>query len=154
MPQDRRIPLLIVGGLLVILAGFIQNTDWINLFGVKINLILASVLVLGLFINNPWHRIILAIIGTALTGQPGWNTESLVLLALLIAAPYFKNYLFGQPAFNNIILIFTATIAFYLIINPGFLISYPAVVLLEVIYNLIFGSMLYFILEKKYAVYI
>lgn len=142
-----------IGCLLVFLASLIQNTDLISFFGVKANLILALVITLGLFIHNPWHYIILSIIGTAFLKPSGWDRESLVLLALFIAAPHFKKYLFGQQAFNNIFLILTATTVFYLVVNPGFLISQSAIVLLELIYNLIAGSALYVILEKKYAVH-
>lgn len=147
--------LLIIGFLLVFFAALLQNTELASFFSVKINLVLALVITLSLFIRNPWHYAVLAITGVAflkLSSGPDW--QSFVLLVLLASAFYFKKHLFGQPAMNNLFLILAATLIFYLAVNGKFLVNRPAAVFSELIYNLAVGSILYFILDKKYAVHL
>jgi hypothetical protein len=132
-------------------AVWLQSTDWLSFFGVKINLLLVLVLVLGLFLKSFWHYAFIALTVVAILKiGPLWNRQSLALLGIFLAAFYFKKYLFGKPILNNTVLIAAGTLLFYLFSDPAFLIQNSLILIQELIYNLIGGWILFLILEKNF----
>lgn len=143
--------IFITGIVLVFLGGLLQNTEFITLYGVKMNLVLVLLLTFGFFINNPWHYLILALEGTLLLKvSPGLDTQTLVLLVLIFLAFWLRKYLAWQPIISNVFLIAVATTLFHLLIDFNFLIYNTPTILLEVLYNIIGGLILYLILEKTH----
>lgn len=140
---------LFLGVAAVFLAALVQNTEAAVFYGVKINLVLILVIVLGLFTKNFREYLIFVLTGVAMIKPaPGIDFMSGVFFVLLIGSFYLKNLLSGKPMANAVLLIFSSTILFYLITAPRFLTAATASFLLELIYNAIGGLILYLILEK------
>lgn len=137
----------------VFFAGLLQNTELISFYGVKINLVLVLVLLLGIFIDSFWQYLTLSLIGVLMIKiTPGLDSQTLALLIIFLTAFYFKGHLFGKPIINSVFLIIAGTSLFYLLTDPKFLIHGTAIFSLELVYNAIGGLVGYLILEKIYYV--
>ena len=152
MFRNREISLFITAVILVLVSALLQNTEFLSFYGIKINLVLALLLTFGFFIHNFWHYLTLSLEGILLLKiSPGLDKQTLALFILVIAAFYLKKYLFWQPIINNVFLIIVATALFYLLIDFDFLIYNTATIILEAVYNVICGLVLYLILKRIYG---
>src|SRR3989338_5944357 len=75
--------------LLVIAAGILQNTDLLNIAGVKPNLSLAALIVLGFFINKFTDYLILILISALLIKTAAGFEISIIVFAAIPAIFYF-----------------------------------------------------------------
>ena len=145
--QSKQSLLFISGLAAAVVAALLQKTDLLVFFGVKINLSLALVLTLSLFLKNFWHYAVIAFAAAAVLTAPFWNRQSLILLGIFLAVFYCKRYLFGKPIFNNTVLILAGAFLFYLFSDPEFLIWLPVIFIQEAIYDLIVGWISFLIYE-------
>lgn len=124
--------------IILILAGLLQQTQFLLVLGVKPNLALVVVLSLVYFIKDRWFFILLSIIGALLTMMaPGFSMALIISIAFPIFFYLIKNLIPWQPLFSTLIFIFITTI----------ILDYPNVFLAEIIYNISLGFVLYFIFK-------
>lgn len=135
---------LIVAILIFVLAGLFQNTHVFAVFGVKPNLLLIALISLSFFIKDirVYLNFVLASILISSVGG-GISTEQIVLAVLTLAVFPAGRYFRWQPTFNNLLIIGVATPIFYLLTAPAFLLSGWQVVSGEIVYNLLWGFVLF-----------
>ncbi|OGY65851.1 MAG: hypothetical protein A3A16_02180 [Candidatus Harrisonbacteria bacterium RIFCSPLOWO2_01_FULL_44_18] len=130
--------------LLVIAAGILQNTDLLNIAGVKPNLSLAALIVLGFFINKFTDYLILILISALLIKTAAGFEISIIVFAAIPAIFYFlRRLLPWRASLNNLILIFAGTLLLYLLIDPAFISRGVGIFISEAAYNLILGAVLF-----------
>lgn len=130
--------------LAVFVSGLLQSTDILNIYGIKPNIVLAVLIAASFFLTNfliYFSLILLAII--TLLFQGGLQSEQLILGILASAAFLAEKKLHWWPILNNLVLIGMGTVIFYLLSSPAFLIGNPLLVLGELTYNLVLGSLFF-----------
>lgn len=124
--------------IILILAGLLQQTQFLSVLGIKPNLALVVILSSVYFIKDRRFFILLSIIGALLTMMaPGLSPALIISIALPIFFYLIKNIIPWQPLFSTLIFIFITTI----------ILDYPNVFLAEIIYNISLGFVLYFIFK-------
>lgn len=126
--------------LIIIAAGFVQNTGLFVLYGIKPDLLLSALIALSFFLPDIFIYggfIVLAVIFLTLSGNCCFDSVAFTLI--VFAAPFIGRRLHWQPLFNNLFLIGAGTILFYLLASPTFLINNWPLVIGELIYNLVMG---------------
>lgn len=135
----KRLLLFIV---LVAAAGLAQNTNLFNFYGLKPDLTLAVLITLLPLVGGFYDY--LAVTLAALF----FIRSEIFALAALAAYPTAR-YLPWSQFGNNIFLITAGTLVIYLFSAPAWAAQNPFLVLGEVIYNLVLGSALYFVLWER-----
>ena len=132
--------------LLVVLAAFLQLTNFFNLFGVKPNFslaVLAAIATSGIIFRD---YLLLALLSAIfLKFNPGFDAGILAFAVTAFAVFAANNYLPWNRYINNIILIVAATLLLQILLVP-IRINLP-----EVIYNVILGVVVLMILPKDYG---
>ncbi|MFH1759205.1 MAG: hypothetical protein ABH822_01430 [Patescibacteria group bacterium] len=122
---------------LIIIAALLQGTFILEVWGVKPNLVLALLIVLIFSVRDWLAYSLLVIVGVLLLKSfPGVDWRALAIIPLALGSYFIKDWLPWRPYFSNIVLIAIATAIFSL---PNF---FPG----EIIYNLILGTIIYFLL--------
>ncbi len=130
--------------LLVALAGLVQNTSLFSIFGTKPNLLLAVLVAASFFIDPLPAFWVLALESMLfLRFESGFQLELLIWIFLLSVAYFVGRVLPWRQSVNNLALVFSAIIVFYLIVDFGYLIGAPLPVLGEIFYTLIFSVLFY-----------
>ncbi|TSC82996.1 MAG: hypothetical protein G01um101419_349 [Parcubacteria group bacterium Gr01-1014_19] len=129
---------------IILLAGLFQNTGVFNIFGVKPNLLLA-VLIPAIFFLDQILAVAAALAIALLVSdfRAGFAGESVVLALLILIVPVFGRRLPWNPFINNMVLVGAATIVFYLLTGPAYIVSSPLGVLGEIFYNSLFAAIFY-----------
>lgn len=134
---------------LIIILGLLQNTGILSFYGVKPNLLLAFLISISFFTHDFLIYLSFILISVILLNfQIGFALEQIIFALLTIVAFFIGRRLHWKHIFNNLLLIGASTILFYLLTSPDFLISNWLTVLLETIYNLIFGLVFFKFFEK------
>ena len=132
---------------LVVVVGLMQNTTLVNIAGVKPNLILVLLLFfIPLTANFYEYLVLLLVAGSVLNLGGSFNGNVVVLLVALVFAYLIHRRLLWAKYFNNLILIALSTALFYVLSSPSFIYENWDIVLREIIYNLILGSVLILLL--------
>lgn len=125
--------------MLVTLAALLQNTDVANFLGIKPNFVLIILLPLTFFIKDWRYYLMLVVIaGLLLSIVSVWDWSAAFFAALLAVAYVLKNFLPWQPFFNNLTLLIAITVA----------VSFPVFLPVEIILNVILGTMVYYLLKE------
>ena len=138
--------------LIVLSAVLLQNTGFLNVYGVKPNLVMAVLISISFFAADLASYIFLAV--AALVGlkfRAGFEIESLIIIGLSRASFVMGRRLQWKPFINNAVLIGVGTILFYLLAAPGFIASNLPMVLGELVYNVILGTIIFKIFESSHG---
>ena len=130
--------------LLVTMAAFLQQTNFLLIYNVKPNLVLVIIIVMAFFIEFLWYYLLLMLIGLSLIRtSPGFEKEIIVLGFLLLVIFPTKKILPWKPQISIALLTIIATILFYLFSSENIIIKSPALAVTEIFYNVIFGLIIY-----------
>ena len=135
--------------LTVFVSGLLQNTNILNVYGIKPNITLAVLIAASFFLADflVYLAAVLFVI-VILIFQGSFQAEQLILGLLAIAAFFAEKQLHWRPILGNLVLIGAGTVIFYLLSSPAFLIGNPALVLGELAYNLFLGIIFFKIFES------
>lgn len=143
--MNSRYPLIF---LLLILAGLLQNTDVLNFYQIKPNLVLVFLIAISFFIPNFLTYLGLVLVGLILIAfRPGFEPEAAVLGLLAVLSFSLVRFLNLQMVYNNFLLIGASTLLFYLLTAPSFILQNPLLVFGEMVYNLVLGVIFFRIFE-------
>lgn len=135
---------LIILFLLVAALGILQNTDILNVYGVKPNLILAFLIATSFFLDSiPLFLLLVIVSAVFLRFSGGWEWELLVLAVLVVFAAWTGRIIAWRPVFSVAFLIGIGTMLFYLAVGRQFLLAAWPTVLGEMGYNAILGVLVY-----------
>lgn len=121
-----------------------QNTSAADFLGIKLNLVLIVLSPLVFFVKDWRHYLALVLIaGLLLSAAPirqlaDW--PAFFLMIALLVAYGLKNIFPWQSFFNNLILLAAITAA----------VDFPVFLPLEIILNVVLGTMVYYIFRKKW----
>ncbi len=135
--------------LTVVLAVILQNTGLLNVYGIKPNLALASLVSVSFFAADLASYIFLVV--AALIGlkfRASFEVDSLIMAGLSLASFVMGRRLQWKPIINNILLIGGGTILFYLLASPGFIAANSQIVIGELVYNVVLGTIIFKIFEE------
>jgi len=138
----------------IILSFILQSNHFFDIEGVNPNLILL-IIFLAVILEKKISEVfvlILIIIILSLFFWPYWLKEILILSFLGLAASSFKKFLTGNDFYDFLILIFLATLAFYLLINFHYFFGNFIVIVSELIYNTILGFLTIFGIKNFFYV--
>jgi len=134
----------------VFLAVIIQTNRLLNFNGVNPNLILLFIL-LAVVLEKEFRKaliLIFLIIVLSVVVLPYWSKQILILGGLGLLALLFKKFLTGGAFWDFLILIVLGTLGFYLLKAPSYLITDFISVVGELIYNIILGIFLVFLITN------
>lgn len=130
-------------------AGFLQNTNLVNLGDIKPNLTLVVLIALSFFMTNFFYYLILVLVaGIFLKFEAVFELNNLAFTLILFAVYWLERKLPGRPFLNNVLLIAVSTLVFYALVDFTFLNSYPLTVFKEMVYNIILGILVFFISRR------
>ena len=138
-------------GIIVFGLALIQTTTIIMPFGVKPNFILTALTALSFFVSS-FTLFMVFVLGSLFIAQfYPYFEASILLLGLWSIIIFFMGHrLAGKPFFNNLFIIIVATIVFYAVIDFGFLRNSAGTVFLEIVCNVILGSVLFWIFKALF----
>lgn len=140
---------LIFTVIVLLLAGFIQNTALLNIGALKPNVSLVVLIVTAFFITNSLNYLILVLIaGVFLRFEPGLDLANIVFTMIALASFLAIKKMPGQPFLINLFLIALSTFVFYLVLDWRFLAGEAFIVGGEMVYNVILGSILFAFFDK------
>jgi len=144
----EHIPTLLMAGLLIFAAA-LQTQGFTLWFGVTPNLMLAVLTVAALFITNTALYVSTVLIGLLLLApRPGITLEVLVFGAIILSAYYVLSRRITHALLGVGIVIFAATVLFYVIIDPRFLVSHPYTVALEAVYTIGIAILIFELMQR------
>lgn len=133
----------------VILLGFLQHLNIFNIFGIKPNLLFVFLLTICFFeISFIFYLILVLMSYLLLRLNFNFDLSTFVLSLLLIFGYGLAKIFPWQQIVNLIFLIIILNIAFYLTLSPGFIINNTLLLMGEILYNLVLGSIFYSIFNK------
>ncbi len=128
----------------VIILGLLQHLDIFNIFGVKPNLIFAFLLAVCFFEVGFLFYLILVGMAYLLLRLNFYFDLSVSALCLLLIFGYGLAKIFPwQQIVNLMFLLIMLNVAFYLTLSPQFLINNTSLLMGEILYNLVLGSIFY-----------
>ena len=134
--------------LIILLAGLLQNTDFLTVAGVKPNLLLAVLIAASFFIEEAAIYILLVLISAILLKfNAGLEPESVAFALVALAGGLIGKRLSWLPIFNNLALVGAGTIIFYVLTAPAYFVSNFTGFGIELIYNLALSIILFKSLE-------
>lgn len=137
-------PMFGLGFLLVAAAGFIQNTDALNAFGVKPNLTLVVLVALSFFVPKFYEYLILVLEAVLLLRfETRFEVSLLIFAGLAFVVFWLCEKMPSSNFLNNMILAGTATILFYLISDWFFFARETALIFKEAVYNIAIGMIVF-----------
>jgi hypothetical protein len=146
--MDRR---LISQIALIVLVAILQNTRWLSLGGININLVLILVVALA-FIVRHWSEYFLLVILAAifLKSENFWDWSSGIFIITSFLVYLGRKFSPWRSLVSYPLLALLATVTFYLALDWRFVKEDYLILLRELVYNLIFGGLLYLILTRFY----
>lgn len=146
--MDRRLILQLI---VVTLAAVMQSVTWLSLGGVKINIVLITMLALAFLIKD-WRWYFFLTIWSALILRvgDGWSVVVFGLVAIPLTVYLIKRFLPWQSLISYLIFVIVATTGFYGLIDWRFLVDHSFIFLHEMAYNLLFGGLIYLIAAKLF----
>ena len=136
---------LILALIFVLVAGVLQNTDILNIYGIKPNITLTVLLTLSFAITSLSHYLFLLLIAAVLLKfEIGLEATNLVFIVLALIGFFINRKVSGEAFFNNLFLIAGATLFFYLLVDINFLYQNILTVFWEMLYNISLGALVYF----------
>ena len=140
---------LILAVFLVAALGMLQNTNFLNIAGVKPNLSLVLLIALSFFIRNFFVYLILVLVaGIFLRFEAAFEPANLVFTLLVVAVYLLERKLPGRQFLNSLLLTALGTFIFYAVIDFSFFASYLFTIFEEMLYNIILGVLLFFISKR------
>lgn len=132
-----------------VILGLLQHLPIFNIFGIRPNLLLIFLLAVCFFEINFLFYLILVLISYLLL-RLNFNIDipTLTLSALLILGYWLAKIFPWQQIFNLMFLIILLNIAFYSIISPQFIMNNTSLLMGEILYNLVLGSIFYSLFSK------
>lgn len=137
---------------LLILAGFLQNTDVFNIYGIKPNIMLVFLIACSFFISDflIYSSLVLAAV-ILLIFPGGFFVDGIILGGLSILAYSLVRFFDLRIFYGNLLLVALLTPLFYLLTAPAFILAYPFLVFGEIFYNLVLGVILFKTFEKYFS---
>ena len=146
--MDRRI---ISQSILILLFALLQNTTHLSLGGIKTNLVLLLILSMAFMVRNWAEYLFLVFLSSIfLRVEQGWDWSIVSIVLVALAVYFFKKFLPWRLLVSYLFFVFLSTLSFYLILDWHFIQNNFLIFFKELIYNLIFGGLLYLILIKFY----
>ncbi len=147
--MDRR---LVSQLIIVAMAAVLQSLSWFSLGGIKINLAFIVLLAFAFLIRD-WRWYLLLVMGSALILRVGDNWDWLVVgvIAIPLLVYLTKKFLPWQSLISYLIFVALATAGFYGLIDWRFAFDNPLIFFQELVYNLLFGGLVYMILARFYS---
>lgn len=134
---------------LTVVSGILQRAGFSELWGISVNLVLASVVASALLLRSFWKYLLVAGLGVLfLKFYPGWDKESLVLIAVFGVVFIIKQFLPWRSFINVFFLVFLGVLAIYALIDFDYLAANYYFVGVEIIYNVLFTWIFYSGLRK------
>ena len=135
---------LVFYSFLVLLAGFLQHSPVFSVFGVRPDFVLVLLLTLSFVIDKFPAYLWLVVLGLfCLKFQSGFDGSLLGIGLFSVAAFWLGREMPSLWILNNTILVSAATLVSYLLAKPSFILSNWLVVVAEILYNLIIGSLMF-----------
>lgn len=129
--------------LFLVCAAYAQATQLFSVAGVNPNLTLVLIIIYSFFIRENAVLFLFSLLAALLlSSQPRMNGELLGFLVILTAAIGFKRHLRWQPYVSASVLVAGATMALVLVLNPQLFLTHPALIFVEMIYNVFLGNLL------------
>lgn len=132
--------------LLIILAAFLQDTNFFNFFDVKPNFslaVLAAIVSAGIVL--PEYLLLALLSAVLLKFKPGFDAGALALAVTALAIFAAHSYLPWNRHINSVVLIVGATLLLQILLVPA-RINLP-----EVVYNVILSTVILMALPKDYG---
>ncbi len=148
-----RISWLRLAGVMAVLVIFaiLQRSPELSWFGVRPNIILSLMVVLGFVVGDFFVYAALAFIAVALIGPAkGFSFEELILLLLFFGLYFVRRYVPMHPLFSAVLLTSGGTLLWYLIVDPGFIAADFIAVLIEMFYNAVIAVLAYLGFERAF----
>ncbi|MEK7192355.1 MAG: hypothetical protein AAB646_02485 [Patescibacteria group bacterium] len=137
---------------IIVLAGILQNSNFLNVLGIKPNLLLVALISLSFVINFFTNYLVFLLIGLfflRFTMAP--ELEIFVFTVLSLAAFFLAKRLPWLWAANSIALIFSSTLIFYLLLKPSFIYNHFSVFIGEAIYNSLLGILVFLAIQPRHG---
>lgn len=143
-----RIYIGLTGLLLTLVAGAVQVNSPIDFWGIKPNLILIVLIVFGFFTENFIFFLILTLLGSiGIKFMPGLGLDAVAIAVVALCAFIVKSRAVSGGLLGVTILLALGTFGTYLIVSPGFFYNHFLVVLIEAVYNVVLGAILFELLQ-------
>ena len=148
--------------ILIAVVAFVALLQWQLswLAGFRPDLLLASLVTLGLFVGPAELLLILLAAALGLNWQPGLNYELVLYLALPVLVFFLRGCLPWQSWFNNLVVVAAAILLFYLALHgtwlwnafhPGFLAAFAVSLLWSAALFRLLHGFLKFPLERPFG---
>ncbi|MEK7554615.1 MAG: hypothetical protein AAB518_01355 [Patescibacteria group bacterium] len=137
------------GALLVLLAGIIQSSGIAAVGGVRPNILLVLLLTLVFFFRE-WksYAALIAIATIFSKTEIGFSSPYIVIAIISACVFLVKPHFPGHRFFNVILAVIAGTIITYVITDLKFLGNDPFTVMIEVVYNVLVGIVVYLLAER------
>lgn len=133
---------------ILISIGLVQATDLLKVFGVKPNVLLVMMMALSFFALSFLDYSAFILIATVLAGfESGLAIEQLAIAGVSLGAFLAAPKIHWHPFFTNLAFVFFGTLIFYFLSEAPFIITSAKILALELIYNLLFGILLFQIVK-------
>ena len=133
---------------LVLLAAWLQGS-YLTVVGIKPNLILAVFVALSFLLKSFWSYFGFSLVGAIiLRPLPSLSWDLMVIWLVLTGLFFLKKFLPWHDAVNFIVSAIAGTLAIYLLISPGFIISHYFLVAGEAVVTLAIGAVLLLLLHR------
>lgn len=141
---------LLLLALALALAGLLQGTEAVRLWGLKPNLVLALLVAASFFVARlPEYLVLVAVGLSALRFSNLFSPELLAVAASSLLAFLAGARLPGKPWVNNLALIAAGQLLFYALAARGFF-GAPLTMLQEFVYNGVVGAAAFLILRRLF----
>ncbi len=130
--------------LLVVMAGFFQQWSLLTVHGIRANFVMVLLVALSFIPDKFYEYLWLVVLGLfVLKFQSGFDGGLLGTGLIAIAAFWLGREMPWNWIFNNTVLVVIGTLTSYILAKPSFILDGWLVVLGEIIYNLIIGTLLF-----------
>lgn len=134
--------------LLVVSLGILQARETLRIGDVNPNLGIVVMVILFFFVAERLFLVLCALsLVFIFSWQPGLSTEILGFVAVLTLAYMLKKYIRSHPIPSSAFLISVSTLGFYVFAGMQFLKEHYIIVGGEIVYNVVFGALLFIILS-------
>ncbi len=135
--------------LLVVLAGFFQQWPLLAVNGIRANFVMVLLIALAFIPDKFYEYLWFVVLGLfILKFQSGFDGALLGVGLITIAAFWLGREMPWHWIVNNTALVVAGTLVVYILAKPSFILSNWLVVLGEIIYNVIIGTLLFFALAS------
>ena len=133
----------------MVLAAFLQGTEFLAIGGVKPNLVFVLIVVLSFFIPDILYFLILMLVGDIVLRSEFASYHEILILSLLSIISFsIGKRLPGKPIFNTIGVVALATLLYYLFVDSGFVMHAFGTVCIEIVLNSALAGILFLVFQK------